>query len=294
MASPQKENGHVDIANEIVDSLAKTYLSSYESQTLWAIFRKTYGWHKKEDKITGSQLSKMTGISESHISRTLKGLARRNIIIREGKKIAFQKNYEHWEKLPIQASIKKLPDQDKKLPIQASEVTYLGKKKLPIQVNTKETKRNSSNKTIQKKIRNTISEFLKEDPEKEKKKANGIEFDFESLSWHGIDDDIKDDWEERFPDVNVGEQLMKIREHFKNHPEKEKYIKNYNLAIYVNDWLERASGWKKETSPCDKPKNENGVCSHLWGDPCGHTCCRGCKEYDCNTRCKLAERKKGG
>ncbi|GAI00306.1 unnamed protein product, partial [marine sediment metagenome] len=102
-------------------------LSSYESQVLWAIFRKTYGWHKKEDRITGSQLYKMTGISESHISRTLKGLARRNIIIRSDKKISFQKNYERWEKLPIQASIKKLP-------IQVSKVTYSGKKKLPIQV----------------------------------------------------------------------------------------------------------------------------------------------------------------
>ena len=289
MANPQKENGHVDIANEIVDSLAKTYLSSYESQTLWAIFRKTYGWHKKEDKITGSQLSKMTGISESHISRTLRRLASRNIIIRYGRRIAFQKDYDKWEKLPIQASIKKLPIQDKKLPIQASEVTYSGKKKLPIQVNTKETKRNSSKETIQKKIQNTISEFLKKDPEKEKKKPNEIEFDFEGLSWHGIDEDIIDDWEKRFPDINVGEQLMKIREYFRDHPEKEKYIRNY--AIYINDWLDRTSEWKKETSPCDKPKNENGVCSYLWGSGCDYKCCRECREYDCNTRCRLAKGK---
>ena len=152
MANPQKENGHVDIANEIVEALAKTYLSSYESQILWAIFRKTYGWHKKEDWITGTQLSGMTDIAKSHISRTLKGLARRNIIVRNGKKISFQKDYEQWEKLPIQATIKKLPIQDKKLPIQVSKVTYSGNKKLPIQVTTKETKRNYTKETIQKKL----------------------------------------------------------------------------------------------------------------------------------------------
>ena len=181
MANPQKENGHVDIANEIVEALAKTYLSSYESQVLWAIFRKTYGWHKKEDRINGSQLSKMTGISESHVSRTLKGLTRRNIIIRNGKKISFQKDYEQWEKLPIQASMKKLPIQDKKLPIQASEVTYSGKKKLPIQVYTKETKRNYTKETIQK-------ESVDSSNKKSKKENDPLEFSFEDKCWWGLYD----------------------------------------------------------------------------------------------------------
>ena len=151
MANPQRENGHVDISNELVEALAKTYLSSYESQVLWAIFRKTYGWHKKEDWIAGSQLSKMTGILESHISRTLKKLILRNVIIKNGKKISFQKNYDKWEKLPKQASNKKLPIQDKKLPKQAREITQMGNKKLPKQVDTKETKRNYTKETIQKK-----------------------------------------------------------------------------------------------------------------------------------------------
>ena len=35
MASPQKEDGHLDLANELVEKLAKTHLSSYESQMLW-------------------------------------------------------------------------------------------------------------------------------------------------------------------------------------------------------------------------------------------------------------------
>ena len=181
MANPQKEDGHVDIANEIVEALAKTYLSSYESQVLWAIFRKTYGWHKKEDRINGSQLSKMTGISESHVSRTLKGLARRNIIIRNGKKISFQKDYEQWEKLPIQASIKKLPIQDKKLPIQVSKVTYSGKKKLPIQVYTKETKRNYTKETIQK-------ESVDSSNKKPKEENDPLEFSFKDKCWWGLYD----------------------------------------------------------------------------------------------------------
>ena len=151
MANPQREDGHVDIANEIVEVLAKTYLSSYESQVLWAIFRKTYGWHKKEDWITNTQISDMTGIAESHISRTIKKLIQRKIIIRVNKKLAFQKDYDQWEKLPKQVTSEKLPIQDKKLPKQVIKVTQTGIKKLPKQVDTKETKRNYTKETIQKK-----------------------------------------------------------------------------------------------------------------------------------------------
>ena len=146
MANPQKENGHVDIANEIVEALAKTYLSSYESQVLWAIFRKTYGWHKKEDWIPISQLMRITGIHKSHVSRTLKKLIRRSIIIKKNKKLSFQKNYEKWQKLPIQVTNKKLPIQDKKLPKQVIKVTQMGSKVTQIGG----LKRNSSKETITK------------------------------------------------------------------------------------------------------------------------------------------------
>ena len=142
MANPQREDGHVDIANEIVEALAKTYLSSYESQVLWAIFRKTYGWHKKEDWITNTQISDMTGIAESHISRTIKKLIQRKIIIKVDKKIAFQKDYDQWEKLPIQ---------DTKLPKQVIKVTQIGHKVTQIGIHKRNyTKETLTKETIQK------------------------------------------------------------------------------------------------------------------------------------------------
>jgi len=161
MANPQKENGHVDIANEIVEALAKTYLSSYESQILWAIFRKTYGWHKKEDWITGTQLSGMTDIAKSHISRTLKKLIKRNIINRNSNKLSFQKDYDKWERLPKQVTNEKLPIQDKKLPKQVIKVTQIGQENTQIGNH----KRNYTKETITKDtIQKTLSQpsFLKE------------------------------------------------------------------------------------------------------------------------------------
>lgn len=252
MAKPQKEDGHVDIANEIVEALAKISLSSYESRVLWVIFRKTYGWHKKEDWITNTQIADMTGIAETHVSRTIKILIQKNLIIKNGKRLAFQKDYDQWKKLPKGVTShynKKLPKGVRKLPKGVREITKGGKKKLPKGVYTKETKETITKETIQK-VRNQVSASLKE-----KAPANNIEFDREGLSWHGIDDDIIDDWVKRFPDIDVPVELMKIREHFKLNPKKAKDIEKKfegRMPIYINDWLERATKYKSQ-----EQNNEN-------------------------------------
>ena len=142
IANPQKEDGHVDIANEIVEALAKIHLSSYESQVLWAIFRKTYGWHKKEDWISNTQIAGMTGIAETHVSRTIKILIQKNLIIKSGKKLSFQKDYDRWKKLPKGVTShhkEKLPKGVIELPKGVIKVTKGGKRKLPKGVDTKET-----------------------------------------------------------------------------------------------------------------------------------------------------------
>ena len=74
MANPQCENGHVDIANEIVEALARYRLSGEEWQVLLVVLRKTYGFHKKEDEIPLSQFEKMTGMYRANVVRAIKKL----------------------------------------------------------------------------------------------------------------------------------------------------------------------------------------------------------------------------
>lgn len=101
MANPQAENGHVDIANEIVEALWKVNLSSYETRVLWYLFRKTYGWKKKTDRIALSQFSKDIGIDRRLVHRAIKGLSSKKMIViykddRGYVTYGFQKNYEYW------------------------------------------------------------------------------------------------------------------------------------------------------------------------------------------------------
>lgn len=100
MASPQVENGHIDIANEIAEALCFINLSPRESRVLWALWRKTYGWHKKADRISYSQFEKATGLNRWDISKTLKKLEHRGLITihtnRQHSTYAFQKDYTTW------------------------------------------------------------------------------------------------------------------------------------------------------------------------------------------------------
>lgn len=104
MASPQLKNGHTDIANEILDVLCKTRINGQDRQVIDFIFRKTYGWHKKRDKISLSQFETGTGLKRSRICECIKNLTNMKIIIRiqddNGTEYEFNKNYEEWEVVP--------------------------------------------------------------------------------------------------------------------------------------------------------------------------------------------------
>jgi phage replication O-like protein O len=99
-ASPQAEDGHIDIANEIPEALAKVNISAYEYRILWVLWRKTYGWHKKKDRISISQFQRFTSLKRRHVSRPLSRLIQRNIVTKIGDSYIatymFQKDYTKW------------------------------------------------------------------------------------------------------------------------------------------------------------------------------------------------------
>ena len=156
MANPQIENGHIDIANELAERLAKTYLSPSESKIFWAITRKTWGWHKKMDRISFSQLEEATGINRRHIAPMLKRLIERKIVTQTGNgyhlEYGIQKDYEQWKGVTQTGneSFISLPKQVTKENHYVFRETSLPKqvtKSLPKQVSTKENK-----ETTQKKV----------------------------------------------------------------------------------------------------------------------------------------------
>jgi phage replication O-like protein O len=141
--TPQVKNGFTRIANQILDDICRVNLSSYQSRVLHFIWRKTYGYGKKQDWISVSQIVEGTGIKKSHVSRTKKELLLRKIVTSSGNKIGFQKDSRLWQELPNQVTIKNSYQSRPEVTNSGQKVTNLGQK-LPVQGNTKDN--------IQKKI----------------------------------------------------------------------------------------------------------------------------------------------
>lgn len=73
-------NGYTRIANEIQKLKPRLRMSGREWQCLEAIIWLTYGWNKKQDRVTNTVISELTGLSDSHVSDAIKLLAARGII----------------------------------------------------------------------------------------------------------------------------------------------------------------------------------------------------------------------
>ena len=118
MSNVQLENGYCSLATELVDQFCRYRLSGEEWLVLWAIFRKTYCWHKKEDKIALSTFAGMTGLKRPTVLRALQKLLSKKIIDiikkddRQPNTYRFNKHFDTWlslSKKDTLSSIKIMP-----------------------------------------------------------------------------------------------------------------------------------------------------------------------------------------
>ncbi len=113
MASPQCEDGYLQIATELVDKFSSSRISGQEWQIIWTVFRKTWGWKKKIDMIPISQFAAATGIDRRKCHLIIKKLISKNILKKVSPKKAtdgiisygFNKNFETWKLSPKKAPV---------------------------------------------------------------------------------------------------------------------------------------------------------------------------------------------
>jgi phage replication O-like protein O len=99
MASPQTENGYTKIANELLDALCCLHISGNEWSYVHALIRKTYGYNKKEDWVTNTQIAALTGMNKVRVSEAKTKLLELQIVTENRNKISLQKDYTKWGKL---------------------------------------------------------------------------------------------------------------------------------------------------------------------------------------------------
>lgn len=101
MANPQKENGYTSLANDLLEALARMRINGEARQVLDVIFRKTYGYNKKEDAIPLSQFVLATGLLRRNICRAINKLVQMNLILKNDTTpitiYGIQKDFELWK-----------------------------------------------------------------------------------------------------------------------------------------------------------------------------------------------------
>lgn len=140
MANPQKENGYTAIANELFEALCEIRINGEARQVLDVIFRKTYGFNKKEDRIALSQFVEKTKLKKPTVCKALNKLKEMNLIVvtqkgNEDNIFKINKDYNTWKPLPKKITVKKEP---KSLPKKITSVTQKDNSSLPKKPHTKD------------------------------------------------------------------------------------------------------------------------------------------------------------
>lgn len=106
----QKEAGYVAVNNKSMEDLASADLTAAQLKICLAILRLTWGYNKKEDRISYGQIQELTNLPKQTISKEIARLVEYNVITRsnyKARKIAtfgYQK-YTEWWKLPNRKEI---------------------------------------------------------------------------------------------------------------------------------------------------------------------------------------------
>lgn len=90
------DDGYTRIANELLEAFYSSNFTERQFKIVMFVMRKTYGFNKKLDYITNTQIADAIGVHHTHVCKSKIDLIDRNILILDGKKIGINKNLSDW------------------------------------------------------------------------------------------------------------------------------------------------------------------------------------------------------
>lgn len=159
------DDGYTRIANELLEAVMAADLTARQLKVVLAVIRKTYGFGKKFDRITNTQIAMMTGIHHTHVCKAKNEMIAMNIIVTNGQAIGVNKVISEWNFEISQVSESLAKSANKTL-------ANLANGYKPTQLNTKET--------IQKKEKKENTQSSGDDRELVKpEKRKPVKFDYD-------------------------------------------------------------------------------------------------------------------
>jgi phage replication O-like protein O len=103
MANPQKENGHTQFPNKLLEKTYSGSLTLREIRLVLAVARYTFGFHREAAELSVSFLAKGTKLKDRHVKATLKNLFSKNILLVasdykgvHSRQIQINEDYDSW------------------------------------------------------------------------------------------------------------------------------------------------------------------------------------------------------
>jgi phage replication O-like protein O len=90
------EDGYTRLANELYEELIGANLTRNQAKVAHAICRKTYGFNKKLDRISDSQISELTRLPRQKVNKAKNELIAMRVLVREGSQIGPNKALSDW------------------------------------------------------------------------------------------------------------------------------------------------------------------------------------------------------
>ncbi|WP_238485098.1 replication protein [Rahnella rivi] len=164
------DDGYTRIANELLEAVMSADLTARQLKVALAVMRKTYGFGKKTDRITNTQIAGMTGIHHTHVCTAKNEMIAMNVIITSGSQIGINKVVSDWNFNISQVSETLAKSANKTLAEVANDHS-------PTQLNTKETYQKKKETTP--KSPEGSDEVAEKKTHSKSKKKSSLEFDRE-------------------------------------------------------------------------------------------------------------------
>ena len=98
MASPQTENGHTKIANELIGALYRFPFTGAQFRVLLWVVRDSYGWRRKKTTTASlKDIHETTGVPRASVGWAFHALAEAGVVARDKQgRYSLNKNYDEW------------------------------------------------------------------------------------------------------------------------------------------------------------------------------------------------------
>lgn len=220
------------------------------------IVRKTYGYNKKRDDMSASQIACICGVARPHVVKTLGELAAMNVISKESGKfgtlIEINKKYRSWgstDLVPVPSTDLVSGSTESVSPISTELVL------VPNEYHVIPKQYAASTKSVQ--VASTKSVHTKDNLPKDNQQKN-VATEKISLGdngrWTGVQDNLWTAWGQAFPALNLDSELSKAAAWVIANPKNKKS----NYARFLTNWLTRAQDNAAKFQP-QRPVRAGGV-----------------------------------